>query len=963
MIRSSLRLLNLPWLLALCATLLVTACGSAPEGGTKSAATGGVVAPVQSPNDDRAYRLVTLDNDLQVLLISDPDTKKAAAALDVYVGSGDNPPGRGGLAHFLEHMLFLGTDKYPEPGEYGAFIAEHGGGHNAYTSFEHTNYFFDIEAPHLEQGLDRFAQFFISPRFDAQYVDREKNAVQAEYQMGLKSDSRRGLDVLQEVMNPAHPFSQFAVGSLDSLADRPGSPIRDELLDFYAKHYSANLMRLAVLGAQPLDELEAMVRPMFAPVPNRHKSHATIDAPIFDPDQLPVEVRITPQATQRTLDLLFPMPDYRPLYHAKPVAYLSNLLGHEGEGSLLSQLKAEGLAEGLVASSGLGWQGGSLFNVRMSLTEQGLGNYDRVIQLLFAYVDMLRDEGPQRWLYQEQSQQAALAFRFAEKGEPMGYVSNLAQGMHYYDPIDTLRGPFIMDDYRAAQLREVIDRVRPDNAVVQVVAEGVTTDRRSEHYEVPYALAPVDDSRVAQWLSAPGDVALAMPAPNEFIAENVELLPVSADNPALPARLLSSDRVAVWFQQDAEFRIPRGATYINFRSPQVGQSVDQSAAAMVYVALLKDSVNEFAYPAALAGLDFDLYKHGQGVSLRVSGYTDKQLKLLERILAAIEEGSFASQRFTNIRDDIVRSLENIKAARPSSQVMRRFREAMLHGEWSDQALIEQLQGLDLAGVETYAEAFWRDASAEVLVYGNYHPERAKAVAKLLESHLPDGLAPARPPLRVTKLSAGDDLLLRANVPHDDAVEAWYQQGEADDWHNRAAIALTAQIVKTSFFEQLRTEQQLGYVVSAFAYPLLEVPGMMWLVQSPGHSADGLWQSMVDFKEAVPASVDAELFARHQAALLGDILEPDKNLWERAEYYWQSIARKEYAFDGRQQLAAAVRAFDLDGWRTYFQRVFLDQPHSLQVVAPGQWDSKLPPAGRKFTDATVLKAALPSYAID
>ena len=242
-------------LLTLCIAVFMVACAAQPEPG---------IAPVQSPNDDYQYRYLTLDNDLQVLLVSAPDTPKAAAALDVMVGSGDNPPGRGGLAHFLEHMLFLGTDKYPDAAEYERYITEHGGSRNAYTSFENTNYFFDVSADHLPEALDRFAQFFIAPRFDAQYVDREKNAVQAEFQMGLKSDGRRGLDVLQQSMNPEHPFSQFSVGSLESLADRPGSSIRDELLAFYEKHYSANAMRLVVLGAESLDELEQLVTPMFS---------------------------------------------------------------------------------------------------------------------------------------------------------------------------------------------------------------------------------------------------------------------------------------------------------------------------------------------------------------------------------------------------------------------------------------------------------------------------------------------------------------------------------------------------------------------------------------------------------------------------------------------------------------------------------------------------------------------------
>ena len=398
-------------LLTIILVAVVAACASTTRTGPQV---------VQSPNDSNRYRLLTLENELQVLLISDPDSPKAAASLDVKVGSGDNPPGRGGLAHFLEHMLFLGTDKYPDAAEYEEYITEHGGSRNAYTSFEHTNYFFDIDADYLPEALDRFAQFFIAPRFDAQYVDREKNAVQAEYQMGLKSDARRGLDVLQEVMNPEHPYSQFAVGSLESLADRPQASIRDDLLAFYEKHYSANAMRLVVLGSDSLDELETLVRPMFSVIPNLNYQPTDIPAPLFAECTLPMLVQIEPQATLRQLQVSFPIADYRSDYHVKPVGYLGNLIGHEGEGSLLSQLKAEGLAESLAAGSGLGWRGGALFSVTVTLTEAGLADYDRVLQLLFEYIALLRSEGPQQWLYDEQTQLAQLRFEFKEASEPIG---------------------------------------------------------------------------------------------------------------------------------------------------------------------------------------------------------------------------------------------------------------------------------------------------------------------------------------------------------------------------------------------------------------------------------------------------------------------------------------------------------------------------------------------------------------
>ena len=214
---------------------------------------------VKSANDQRQYKRIQLPNHLDVVLISDPTTDKAAAALDLYIGSYQNPKQRQGLAHFLEHMLFLGTKQFPKADAYQTFISEHGGSHNASTALEHTNYFFDVNADALTQALDRFAPFFTDPLFDANYVDRERNAVESEYQLKYKNDGRRQWDVLREIANPQHPLSKFNVGSLDTLSDNKQSSVREELIEFYDKYYSANLMTLVVLGKQTLDQLDKIV--------------------------------------------------------------------------------------------------------------------------------------------------------------------------------------------------------------------------------------------------------------------------------------------------------------------------------------------------------------------------------------------------------------------------------------------------------------------------------------------------------------------------------------------------------------------------------------------------------------------------------------------------------------------------------------------------------------------------------
>ena len=77
-----------------------------------------------------------LANGMDVVVIPDHRAPVVTHMVWYRVGAADEPPGKSGIAHFLEHMLFLGTDKYPDAAEYERFITEHGGSHNAYTSFE-----------------------------------------------------------------------------------------------------------------------------------------------------------------------------------------------------------------------------------------------------------------------------------------------------------------------------------------------------------------------------------------------------------------------------------------------------------------------------------------------------------------------------------------------------------------------------------------------------------------------------------------------------------------------------------------------------------------------------------------------------------------------------------------------------------------------------------------------------------
>ena len=507
----------------------------------------------KSKIDRRNYHYEKLDNGLQVLLISDPQADKAAAALDVLVGSSDDPLDREGLAHFLEHMLFLGTEKYPQAGEYQTFINAHGGSHNAYTSSEHTNYFFDVNAADLASALDRFAQFFIAPLFEAKYVERERHAVHSEFQAKYKEDYRRAYDVYRQLVNPKHPAAKFSVGSLTTLADRPQDLVRDDLLDFYRRHYSADQMTLVVLGRESIAELQQLVYPLFSQVPQSKKDNKQLNplkTPLFLSDTLPLEAVIRPERTIRSMTLLFPVPPVKQHYRQKPMHYIGNIVGHEGEGSLLSLLKRQGWAEGLSAGIYSNNDDYAIFQITVQLSEAGVKQRTQIRQLIFHVLKTLREHGVEAWRYNEIQQIADIAFQYREMGKSINTVSALANNLHAYQPADVIRGDYTYDHYNAMLIDKYLAAMTPENLLVLSIFPRAKTDRVSSNYQTPYAVLPIGP------LPAEGSALTksiteeyALPAENTFIPQSTDLLKKSQII-ATPKPILLEDksRQTVWFK-------------------------------------------------------------------------------------------------------------------------------------------------------------------------------------------------------------------------------------------------------------------------------------------------------------------------------------------------------------------------------------------------------------------------------
>jgi secreted Zn-dependent insulinase-like peptidase len=897
-----------------------------------------IFAVTKSERDARQYRYLMLNNKLRVLLISDPHAEKAAAALDVHVGHNQNPSARPGLAHFLEHMLFLGTEKYPQAGEYQAFISQHGGRYNAYTAPEHTNYFFDIDSDQLAPALDRFAQFFIAPLFDPDYIERERNAVHSEYRARIKDDTRRTLDVYRELMNPAHPLSGFSVGNLETLANTEDLSLRDELLAFYQTYYSADLMALVVLGREPLDELQRMVLPRFGLIAQRETSLPISYPALFSEEFLPANVVIQPEKELRQLSFLFPIPNSDEHYRKKPFHYIAHLLGHEGEGSLLAFLKQLGWAESLSAGIGLQSRHDGLFYVTINLTEKGLRATDQIPVVLSHVIKQLELRGLKDWRYHELQQMAEIDFRFQEKSPPMDSVRALAQAMHTYAPEDVLQANYLYTEYDEKLIRTSLSYLRDDNLLMALIAPDAKTTNNSAYYQTPYAVAPLvpmDDAEVKVSVRK----RLFFPEANIFIPSRLAvksqpLLPGSREAGQRgvresPQRVMQQERVTAWFQQDQVFDVPKSHIHLRLKLPLVARDAAGAAQAHLFAALVQDQLNEFAYPARLAGLQYSLNANARGLDIEIAGYSSRQGLLLNNLADAIRKSRFTEERFTLLKAELIRGWRNQNKNSPYQVLLPQIPALQFEPYWSEQTLGAALEEKTYTEFQRFSARLLHDAQLDALFYGNLFRQEAIKLTALAEHQLlGTRTTPTPVPARVFQLQGGDKpWLYQHPLDHTDNIVLLYVQGLADTPQDAAHMQLVRQILQPLFFDRLRTERQLGYVVSVFPLALRTLEGSVFVVQSPTTNEQQLMQEIDQFL-VLQQDVLADKLAENQRALVHRLQEPPRSLAEQADRLWESVLVDDVQFSRRQELAAAVAAVTPESLLAYYRQSMLDRGRRL-----------------------------------
>jgi len=328
----------------------------------------------------------TLANGLRVSLHHAPGLKRSAALLRVVAGSHDVPLAWPGLAHFLEHLLFLGTERFAGDQALMAYVQAQGGQVNASTRERTTDFFFELPPASFSAGLERLSDLLTHPRMNLDDQQREREVLHAEFIAWSQDPVAQAELARFDGLAADHPLRGFHAGNRDTLAVSEPA-FQQALKNFHQRFYQAGQMTLCLTGPQALDELKALAEdfdtalrpgqpvPQSTPTALMHSGHRYQQAHPQRLDRVQAFEQLPEASTQA-------------------LGFLCHWLNDGQPGGLIARLREQQLADSLSASVLYAHGGQALLHIAV---QRRAGEQDEVIgQQVADWLSFFKTQAP--WL-------------------------------------------------------------------------------------------------------------------------------------------------------------------------------------------------------------------------------------------------------------------------------------------------------------------------------------------------------------------------------------------------------------------------------------------------------------------------------------------------------------------------------------------------------------------------------------
>lgn len=888
----------------------------------------------KSEKDNRQYQAIRLDNGMVVLLVSDPQAVKSLSALVLPVGSLEDPDAHLGLAHYLEHMTLMGSKKYPQPESLAEYLKMHGGSHNASTAPYRTAFYLEVENDALDGAVDRLADAIAEPTLAKIYAERERNAVNAELTMARARDGMRMAQVSAETLNPAHPGSRFSGGNLETLRDKPGSPLQQALVAFRDKYYSANLMKAVIYSNRPLPELAKLAAQTYGRVPNKNIEKPAINVPVVTEAQKGLIIHYVPVMPRKVVRVEFRIDNNSDQFRSKTDELIGYLIGNRSPDTLSDWLQNEGLAEGVRADSDPVVNGNSgVLAISVTLTDKGLAQRDRVVAAVFSYLNKLREKGIDKRYFDELANVLDLDFRYPSITRDMDYVEWLADTMIRVPVEHTLDVVNIADRYDPQAINARLAMMTPENARVWYISPDEPHNKMAYFVDAPYQVDKIPAATLKSWREQAGNISLKLPELNPYIPDDFTLIkPEKAF--AHPELLVNEPGLRVVYSPSQYFSSePRADITMVLRNPQAMDSAKNQVLFALNDYLAGVALDELSNQAAVGGISFSTNANN-GLMLNANGYTQRLPQLFQALLNGYFSYSATEEQLAQAKSWYSRMLESADKGKAYEQAIMPVQMVSQVPYFQREARRALLDKITLQEVMRYRDNLKTQGRPEFLMLGNITPEQASKLAHDVKTSLGANGNEWCRNKDVVVDKKRQVIFNKAGSSTDSALAAVFVPKGYNETVSSAYSALLGQIIQPWFYTQLRTQEQLGYAVFAFPMGIGRQWGLGFLLQSSDKQPAFLWERYKAFfatAEERLRKLDPQEFAQTQQGVINQMLQAPQTLSEEASRVSKDFDRGNMAFDSRDKVIAEIKTLTPQKLADFFHQAVID-PTGMAVLS-------------------------------
>lgn len=899
---------------------------------------------IKSQNDLRDYKILNLDNNINVIIIKDKKSSQCGALLNIKVGSLKDT--LDGMAHFLEHMVFMGSKKYPDENNFMELVNKNGGYTNAMTGDTHTTYYFTIDSTKFINMLDIFANFFTTPLLKKENIEREVNAVNAECLKNMTDDNWILHTIIKKGMGE-HPMNHFTCGNIDTLK---GNDLSDRVRDFFNTYYSSNIMDLIIFINDDIDNmiLEKEIKETFGKITNKNVIITSDYGKILNSNNI---IKFIPNKDINAMAITIEVPTIGSNLISNPNTFLYAILNNKGPYSLYQILDKKNYITSFECGEFISFDDYTLIIFEIKMTDNGYNNYMKIYQIIIDYINSIKKSSTDE-LEQLYNDITNIEHRYYILAENMDIIETMLDFnyllMNKIKHENILNWTELKPKYKNIHNNfiKLLDSVLNLNINIIIGSKKIETSEKSNSnchidkiYNTKYCIDELKKINIRKTY----DIVKK----NKYITNTIPKL-IELNYESNPIHIKTKENYTFVYNYNYDYKTPLIDIYITINFSKIKESAETYVKTILYLncAYSKYSeeislINNSPYNLTLSLDQNILYI-----------FIQSDVNIINDIIATLYNilNYTSGSNFNKVKQKYYKSIKSFKNELPTNKMNHFISKILETNYYTPYDTVKIINSIDYNSCIAAFNNIRKEADTAIFISGNIEKNKAIDICNIIYSKLDikketqnntDGINNVEIPCTIFMHNHNS---MENNSIMVKLYEICRIKIGDKDWELYIVfLKLLNTIMYTQFFNIIRTKEQLGYIISTqilyLGNSIYKNGFFKFLIQSPIKNGKYLLDRTNKFIEEFYIylnNLNEEEFNEFKLGEMSILRDKFNNLSEYNIYLYTHILDKSFMFDYREKIIKAIEKFSLQTFIEFYDKYIIKNNKQYNLAI----DSKL-----------------------